>query len=233
MTPLSIPSARALPGVGGDHRRRRHGRNVRGTAVVHIWVLIRKLGLGIMSIDRHPASRPLRAAVNSGSIRSDRLAGLVLGAALVAMGLVAGIFFDWAASIMPALAQADNRTYVVVMQNAITTMNNSPVFLFTLMGAFVFTGAAAIVQHRVGARAAVRWTLAAFALYVIAIAITVAVHFPLNDTLESAGDPDSIATIGALRRDTEALWANAHIARTLVTIAAFASLCRALWLRRR
>jgi uncharacterized membrane protein len=164
---------------------------------------------------------------------SDRLAGLALGAGTVTMGLIAGMFFDWAISIMPALSQTDDRTYVAVMQKTITTINNSPPFLFSLMGAFVFTGAAAILQRRLGARAAVRWIVAALVLYVVAIVITMGVHFPLNDALEKAGDPDAIADIAALREDTEGPWVAGHLARTVATGLALTCLCRALWLRRR
>jgi uncharacterized membrane protein len=184
-----------------------------------------------VNANRSTVSHPPKAVVDSRA-SSDRLAGLTLGAGTVTMGLIAGMFFDWATSIMPALSQADDRTYVTVMQKTITTINNSPLFLFSLMGAFVFTGAAAILHHRLGARAAVRWILAALVLYVVAIMITAGVHFPLNDTLEHAGDPDKIADIAALRADTEGPWVNAHAARTVTATLALASLCRALWLRR-
>lgn len=161
----------------------------------------------------------------------DRLAGLALGAGTVTMGLIAGMFFDWAVAIMPALAQSDDRTFVVVMQRTTTTINNSPAFLFSFMGALVFTFAAAILQRRIGARAAVRWILAALLLYVVAVVITMGIHVPLNDTLVNAGDPDKITDIAALRADTEGPWVNAHLVRTIVVTMALGSLCRALWLR--
>jgi uncharacterized membrane protein len=186
-----------------------------------------------MDANRDPAGHSPQTVAGSRGAGSDRLAGLALGAGTVSMGLIAGMFFDWATSIMPALSQADDRTYVVVMQKTITTINNSPLFLLSLMGAFVFTGAAAILQHRLGVRAAVRWIVAALVLYVVAIVITMGVHFPLNDALEHAGDPDKIADIAALRADTEGSWVNGHLVRTVAATLAFTCLCRALWLRRR
>lgn len=185
-----------------------------------------------METYRHPAGGPLQAVDNSRRTRSGRLAGLVHGAATLTTGLIAGFFFDWAITIMPSLAQSDDRIYVAVMQKTITTINNSPAFLFSFLGAFAFTGAAAILQHRLGARAAVRWILAAFVLYFVAVLITMVLHFPLNDALANAGDPDTIADIAALRADTEAPWTNAHLPRTIATTLALACLCRALWLRR-
>ncbi len=157
----------------------------------------------------------------------------MLGGAAVTMGLVAGFFFDWATAIMPALAGSDDRTYVVVMQKTITTINGSPFVLLVLMGALGLTAVAAFLQHRLGARSAVRWILAALVLYVVAVGITVGIHFPLNDTLENAGDPDRIANLTALRAGTESAWVNAHLVRTVATVLAFALLCRALWLRPR
>ena len=162
---------------------------------------------------------------------TTKTAGWVLGSAAVTMGLVAGFFFDWATAIMPALAESDDRTYVVVMQKTITTINGSPLVLLVLMGALGLTALAGFLLYRLGARSAVRWTLAAFVLYVVAVGITVGIHFPLNDTLEHAGDPDRIANLPALRARTESAWVTAHLVRTGAALLAFALLCRALWLR--
>lgn len=129
------------------------------------------------------------------------------------------------------VVEVDDRTFVVFMQQTITTMTNGPIFLGTLMGGFVFTGVAAILQYRRGARSAAGWTLAALALYVAAMAITAVVHFPLNDTLVQAGDPDTIADLASLRADTEGIWVTGHVLRTVASMVALACLCRALWLQ--
>jgi uncharacterized membrane protein len=186
-----------------------------------------------MYTNHNPASQPYQGVANGPRQGSGRLAGLTLGAATVTIGLIAGLFFDWAIAIMPSLAQTDDRTFVEVMQRTITTINNSPSFMFAFMGSFVFTIAAAVLQHRLGARAAVRWILAALALYLAAVLITMGVHVPINQTLESAGDPDQIADLAALRADSEASWTNAHLARTAAAMLSLAALCRALWLRNR
>lgn len=183
-----------------------------------------------MDTGPYPASSPVPTAATSRRA-GPVLGGVALGAATVIVGMVAGIFFDWAVNIMPALSEVDDRTYVVFMQHTITTMNTSPVFLFTLMGAFVFTGAAAIVQFGLAARASAGWTLAALALYVMAMVITAVVHFPLNDTLENAGDPSTIQDLAGLREDTEGAWVLGHLVRTAAAMVALVCLCRALWLR--
>ncbi|OLF09741.1 hypothetical protein BLA60_18340 [Actinophytocola xinjiangensis] len=163
---------------------------------------------------------------------SGRLTGIVHGTATVSVGLVAGLFFDWAVSIMPALAESDDRTYVTVMQETIRAMNKSPLFVGTFIGAFVFTGAALLLQRRAGAKAAVRWILGGLLLYLAALLITFGIHFPINDTLDKAGDPDTIADLAALRKDTEESWVNAHTARTIASALAAVCLIRSLWVRR-
>jgi uncharacterized membrane protein len=184
-----------------------------------------------MSTKPNPAVQSFQDVVTTRS-DSGRLTGIVHGAATVTVGLVAGIFVDWSVSIMPALSQSDDRTYVTVMQETIRAMNKGPLFLGTFMGAFVFTGAALLLQRRIGARAAVRWILAGLLLYVAALLITFGVHFPLNNTLDQAGDPDKIADIAALRAETEQAWNNAHTVRTIAVTLATACLCRSLWVRR-
>lgn len=183
-----------------------------------------------MGPDSNPANQPGQG-VATGRRTGSGLAGFFHGAATLTVGLVAGIFFDWAVSIMPSLAQSDDRTYVVLMQKTVTTMNNSPLFLFSFMGAFIFTVVAAVFQHRLGARAAFRWIIAGLLLYLVAFLITMGVHLPINDTLEKAGDPDTI-DLAALRAETESSWVNAHTARTIAAVGALGCLCRALWVRR-
>src|SRR5438105_12251137 len=44
-------------------------------------------------------------------------AGLALGTATGTTGLLAGAFYGYASSVMPALARADDRTFIGVMQD--------------------------------------------------------------------------------------------------------------------
>ena len=59
---------------------------------------------------------------------ADRNAGLMLGGAVVAMGLVAGLFCFSSIAVMPALTAADDRTLVDAMQQMIVKIEN-PAFL--------------------------------------------------------------------------------------------------------
>jgi uncharacterized membrane protein len=162
-------------------------------------------------------------------VDGDGRAGLVLGAALVAMTLVAGLIYTFSVAVMPNLAGADDRTFVVTMQR----FNENPVFVLSFVGALVLTVLAAVLQRRHGPGVAVRWTVAALVLYAIVFAVTLGIIIPLNDELDRAGDPDRIADLAHVRNQFEGPWVAANIVRAVLSTAAVAALARALFLHGR
>ncbi len=110
----------------------------------------------------------------------DRWTGLVLGAALVAMALVAGLNYTFSVAVMPNLAGADDRTFVVIMQR----FNPNPAFQVSFAVALVLTGFAAVLQRRHGPAVATRWTVAALVLYGVVLAVTMGINVPLNYELD-------------------------------------------------
>jgi uncharacterized membrane protein len=163
---------------------------------------------------------------------ADRNSGIVLAAAVVAMGLLAGLFYAFDVAVMPALAAADDRTLVDAMQQMIDKIEN-PAFYATLLGAPALATAALIQARRSGSATAARWIAAALVLYAVMFLVTVAVHFPLNEDLENAGDPANIENLAAVRDDFVTPWVAWNIVRTVATTAAFAALAWALVLRGR
>ncbi|MHB9851539.1 DUF1772 domain-containing protein [Streptomyces sp. Tue6028] len=158
-------------------------------------------------------------------------AGGVLGAATVAMGLIAGVFYIFACDIMPSLARSDDRVFIEVMQNINDVIQN-PVFFVSFLGAPVL---AAISAWRLrgtegGAR---RWVLAALLAYGLAFLVTVAVNIPLNDDLANAGDPAKIGDPAAVREKFEDTWVAWNAVRAVLSTLALAFLARALFLCRR
>jgi hypothetical protein len=91
---------------------------------------------------RSPVAEPVRSARHLAD--GDGRTGLVLGAALVAMALVAGLCFTFSVAVMPNLADADDRTFVATMQR----FNDNPVFQITFTAALVLTALAAVLQRR-------------------------------------------------------------------------------------
>lgn len=156
-----------------------------------------------------------------------RWASLMLYAALVTIGLMAGMYWDWDVSVMPGLARLDDRTFVDAMQNLVVAIEN-PAFFLVSFGAFGFTAAAALLQHRRGQRRAARWIAAALALYVVGLLVTFAVHMPINYALVDAGDPSQIADLAAARVDFDLPWRLANVARTVTCVLALVCLGRAL-----
>jgi uncharacterized membrane protein len=169
---------------------------------------------------------------NKRSAGADRNADIVLGAAVIAMGLLAGLYYFSAIAVMPALTAADDRTLVDAMQQMIDKIEN-PAFFLVLLGAPALA-AVALVQARRSASAKIAgWIVAGLALYTVMVVITFAVHIPLNDDLKQAGDPDRIANLAQVRDDFVTPWVAWDIVRTLATTAAFGSLTWALVLRGR
>ncbi len=154
---------------------------------------------------------------------------VVLGAAVIAMGLIAGLYFFSSIAVMPALTAADDRTLVDAMQQMIVKIEN-PAFFLVFLGAPVLAAVALVQARRSGSSA--RWIVAGLALYTVMVVVTFAVHIPLNDDLRQAGDPARIENLAAVRDDFVTPWVAWDIVRTVVTTAAFGCLAWALVVRR-
>ncbi|MEO6087656.1 MAG: anthrone oxygenase family protein [Umezawaea sp.] len=154
----------------------------------------------------------------------ETLRGAALIAATLATGLVAGLFYSYACSVMPALKGADDRTFVITMQRVNIAIINGW-FLAAFLGAALL-GALAAVLHF--GHAGFGWVVAGAVVYLATIGITAAVNIPLNDALDAAGDPDRVADLAAVREHFEATWVRWNLARALTSAAGFACLVLAL-----
>ncbi len=161
--------------------------------------------------------------------RADRNADIVLGAAVIAMGLLAGLFYAFDVAVMPALTAADDRTLVDAMQQMI----DNPAFPLTLLAAPALAAVALFQARRSGSAKTAAWIIAGLAFYSVTIVITFVVHFPLNEDLKQAGDPAGIENLAAVRDDFVTPWVAWNIVRTLALVAAFGCLTWALVLRGR
>ncbi|MEU4253884.1 anthrone oxygenase family protein [Amycolatopsis sp. NPDC026612] len=146
---------------------------------------------------------------------------VVLVAALVAAGLIAGLFYAYACSVLPGLARGDDRTFVEAMRGINVAIVN-PVFLVTFLGAPLLAGVAVFLNP--GPRP---WVIAGFGLLVAVVLLTGVVHVPLNNALESGGDD-----YAALRARFETTWVRWNVLRALVSTAGFGCLVAAVLTRR-
>ena len=177
----------------------------------------------------HDVGPPMAEPVRSARADGGGWTGLVLGAALVAMALVAGLIYTFSVAVMPNLADADDRTFVATMQR----FNQNPAFQVSFTGALLLTVLAVVLQRRHGPGDAVRWTVVALGLYAIVVAVTFGLHIPLNDELDRAGDPDRIIDLARVRNQFEGPWVAGNIVRALLSTAAVVALARALFLHGR
>jgi uncharacterized membrane protein len=155
------------------------------------------------------------------------LRGGVLVVATIAMGLMAGLFYAYACSVMIALGRADDRTFVDVMQKINVAILNGW-FGLGFGGAAVLSAAAVGLHLPRDGHAALPWIVAGLVLYVAVLAVTFRVHIPLNDGLVAAGDPGRIPDLAAVRRHFEGTWVHWNVARAVLCTGALGCLGWAL-----
>ncbi|GAA4224336.1 putative membrane protein [Streptosporangium album] len=154
-----------------------------------------------------------------------RSAALV--ASTLTTGLMAGLFYAFACSVMLGLGRTDDRTFVGAMQWINVKILNGW-FLVPFMGALVLIALAGALHLRGDGRSALPWIVAALVLYGMTLAITFAVNVPLNNQLAAAGAPDGITDLAAVREAFEATWNRWNLARAVTSTAAFGCLVWAL-----
>ena len=158
-------------------------------------------------------------------------ADIWLGAAVIAMGLLAGLVYAFSVAVMPGLTAADDRTLVDAMQQMADKTAG-------LLPDLPRCSGARRGRPRSGAslrlgRGPQRWIVIGLALYAVTVVVTFAIHIPLNEELKDAGDPARIEDLAAVRDDFATPWVAWNIVRTLASTAAFGCLAWALVLRGR
>lgn len=144
----------------------------------------------------------------------------VLIIATIAAGLVAGLFYAYACSVMPGLARGDDKTYVEAMRGINVAIIN-PVFMLSFLGAPVLAAVAGLMH--LGSGATLWWIVAAFACLVAMLVVTGVVNIPLNNALDAGGD-----AYAEVRERFEASWVRWNVVRAVVSSAGFGCLVGAL-----
>lgn len=153
---------------------------------------------------------------------------IVLIAATMSMGFIAGAFLLYAHAVMPGLKRVDDRTFVGAFQALDRAIVNPFFMASSFLGALVLTAAAGLLQ--LGESGSVlAWTVVAFALYVPAVVVTGAINVPRNDAIQAAGSPDEISDLATVRKAfDESKWNRWNVVRTVLSTAAFLCLAAAL-----
>ncbi|MCU7825021.1 DUF1772 domain-containing protein [Kitasatospora sp. DSM 101779] len=155
------------------------------------------------------------------------MATALLLAATVATGLMAGLFYAFACSVMPGLGRSGDRTFVEAMQRINTAILNGW-FAAAFVGALLLTVAAGALHLGGAGRPALPWIAAAALLYLVVLVVTMAVNVPLNDRLSAAGEPGSLTDPAAVRAAFEQTWVRWNTVRAVLNTAAFGCLGWAL-----
>lgn len=148
---------------------------------------------------------------------------VVLVAALITAGLIAGLFYAYACSVMPGLARGDDKTFVEGMRGINVAIVN-PVFMLTFLGAPLL--AVVTIFLHLGSPA-LPWVIAGAVFLVAMLVITGAVNIPMNNALDAGR-----TSYAELRAAFEASWVRWNVVRALVSTAGFGCLVGAVLTRR-
>jgi uncharacterized membrane protein len=160
----------------------------------------------------------------------ENVQAVVLGAATITMGLVAGVFVLYAHTIMPGLAKTDDRTFVAAFQAIDRAIINPWFMTFGFIGAPVLTAISAglFLEDSGFHDPGFVLTAGALVLYAVTFAVTIGINVPLNDAIKAAGDADEIDAAGVRAAFTEDVWVQWNRLRVITTTGAFGVLCWAL-----
>jgi uncharacterized membrane protein len=145
----------------------------------------------------------------------------------VLMGMMAGLFFAFDVSVMPGLADGDNRTYVTAMQHFNANIDGNGLFGMAFVCALLVAVASAVVELRRGRRRIALWVGVAAALYLVVLVITFSVNIPLNNELAGVGNAADLTDFSIVEK-FRSTWVATNILRTLLCTAALTVLARAL-----
>jgi uncharacterized membrane protein len=148
----------------------------------------------------------------------------VLLLTVITLGLMAGLFYAYAGSVMPGLRRAADRSAVDAMQRINAAIQN-PLFLLLFLGSLVLTGAA-VFQNRDRADVAGP-LLIALVLYAATLTVTFAVNVPLNNRLDRLGDA-ALTEPERQRAEFFTPWVRWNLVRTVASTGAFGAAAWAL-----
>lgn len=147
----------------------------------------------------------------------------LLGSSILATGLMSGLWYGWAVSVIPGTRRVPDATYIVTMQSINRAIIN-PAFIIPFLGIPALLAGASVVQFRAGDHRR-GWLLAgATATYLVGVlGVTAGRNVPLNDALEAfdlADSDEQARTTG--RRTYERPWNRWHYLRTVANVGSFA-----------
>lgn len=140
--------------------------------------------------------------------------------AAIGSGLLAGLYFAYSNSVMPALAKLPAAQGAAAF-NHVNVVILNPMFLGLFMGVALLS-ALLIVAAFLGWTPKPMWVIAGAALYLIGhIAVTMAINVPMNNALAAAGDSAHAAQVWTAMLDRWVFWNSVRAAACTVAMVAF------------
>ena len=153
---------------------------------------------------------------------------VTLAIATVSAGIVAGYVFAYANSVMPGLAEVDDRVFVVANQRLNARVEN-PVFFAVsttpVIALLIATGTAAFIPN---AGLVLGACVLALAAYGGGMAVTFTINVPLNRALIALRNGADANALRSARVAFERPWARANRLRTWLMVLALAGTTTAL-----
>ncbi|MBM6401619.1 anthrone oxygenase family protein [Phycicoccus sonneratiae] len=154
------------------------------------------------------------------------VARLLLLAATVSAGLVAGVYLFYAHTVMPALRATDDRTAVTSYALLDRRIVNPWFLTSSFLGAPALAVAALVATW---GDPPAPWVAAALVLHVLTTVVTATVHLPRNNRLTALADDPAAAAEARAALD-EPTWTRWNLVRVATSTSALALLGWALTL---
>jgi len=150
------------------------------------------------------------------------LKNIVLILSAITTGLIAGLFFGYQVSVIPAFKTLSDANYIAAMQAINVTIPQDPFFEFNFLGAAIFLPVAAYLHRSTPGSRLFPLLVVATILYIVGtLGVTMVANVPLNDTLAAFSLHSSTPQQAAIARVAfEDPWNTWNLIRTLASIGA-------------
>lgn len=152
---------------------------------------------------------------------------VLAGLAVLTTGMMAGIVFAYANSVMPGLRKAEDRTFVLAIRHLTSSVAN-PLFLIISNGALLAQIGFIVVAVLMQQSSQIVLGSIALIFYIATLLITFLGNLPLNKAIISAELPASDAKWNELRVRFESSWTLLNNLRTITCILSVSTLIVAL-----
>ena len=147
---------------------------------------------------------------------------VLLGLSIVATGLMSGLWYGWAVSVIPGTRRVADANYIDTMQHINRAIIN-PAFIVPFVGIPIVIGIAAVLQFRAGDGRRGWLLVGAAVTYLVGVlGVTAGRNVPLNDALDAFDlEGSDVEAVRTRRQTYEGPWNRWHYVRTGANLVSF------------